>query len=166
MKTSQASALYAGGALIFLGLLGIVLPVFSVLPGYLMYPGVVTVTAGLLCILAWRMKAADSRREWVLNHGIHGTGEILDWWILGKSGGSLDSIERCLVDLMVRIPGGEPYKVSVKELLPHSTYTRLQKGMLLPLRIDPDRPSRVLFWDGRIPEPAGSNLSAAEDEQD
>jgi len=90
-----------------------------------------------------------ARREKQLRaEGVDGKAKLLNSWIIGKSGGELESIELLEYELEVFVPGKPPYKIKHRQLTPFSVFTRLSKGMEIPVKVHPKKPKRILLdWE-------------------
>jgi hypothetical protein len=80
--------------------------------------------------------------------GIVGQARLKNWWILGKSGGEMEMVEFVKFELEVSIPDKNPYAVIHKQLTPFGVFSRLSKGMSLPVKVHPEKPRKLyLDWD-------------------
>ena len=91
--------------------------------------------------------------EFLRAEGINGTARLGERWYVGKSGGEMELIEFMEFELEVSVPGRTPYKVKHKQLTPYGVYSKLSKGMILPLKVHPEKPSKLLLdWDNMEPQ--------------
>jgi hypothetical protein len=80
--------------------------------------------------------------------GIDGKAKLINSWIIGKSGGELESIELIEFELEVMVAGSPPYKMKHRQLTPFGVFTNLSKGMVIPVKVHPEKPRRLLLdWE-------------------
>ncbi|MCJ7734096.1 MAG: SHOCT domain-containing protein [Anaerolineales bacterium] len=86
--------------------------------------------------------------EFLRAEGIDGTAKLGERWYVGKSGGEMELIEFMEFELEISVPGRTPYKVKHKQLTPYGVYSKLSKGMILPVKVHPEKPAKLfLDWD-------------------
>jgi len=90
-----------------------------------------------------------ARREAKLrSEGIDGAAKLKKWWIVGKSGGEIESIELIEYELEVHVAGNPPYQIKHRQLTPFGIFSRLWEGMEIPLKVHPEKPKQVLLiWE-------------------
>ena len=80
--------------------------------------------------------------------GIDGKARLVNSWIVGKSGGEIESIELIKFELEVMVPGESPYTLTHRQLTPFSVFSSLSKGMIIPVKVHPKKPKRILLdWE-------------------
>jgi hypothetical protein len=91
--------------------------------------------------------------EFLKTAGIDGTAKLGERWYVGKSGGAMELVEFMKFELEVTVPGRAPYKVNHKQLTPFEIYNRLTKGMILPVKVHPEKPAKLLLdWNNFQPQ--------------
>lgn len=103
--------------------------------------GVVLAVLGLLVLVAVRIGLLGWSKR-VQREGIEGTGEVIE---VRDTRTSVNKAALFEVVLMVSLPDDEPYRARAKILLPRHQFAALQPGVVLPVRVDPDRPDRVVI---------------------
>ena len=94
------------------------------------------------------MKTRAKREAQLREEGIDGKAKLVKWWIIGKSGGELELIELIKFELEVMVTGKPPYKVKHRQLTPFGVFTNLSKGMILPVKVHPEKPRQLLLdWE-------------------
>ncbi len=98
------------------------------------------------------MIGRKKREEFIRTNGIDGTAKLGEWWIIGKSGGALELVEFMKFELEITVAGGSSYTIKHRQLTPYRVYSVLNKGMILPIKVHPDKPEKVLLdWDNIQP---------------
>ena len=93
-------------------------------------------------------RARVRRETEIRKDGIEGKARLVNWWIIGKSGGELNVVEFCEFELDVMVERKPPYKVKHRQLVPFGVYSRLSKGMVLPVKVHREKPGKVmLVWE-------------------
>jgi hypothetical protein len=91
--------------------------------------------------LAWRAAQKDRLHE----TGVDGEGMIAG---IEQTGMWMNDQAYVRLDLIVRVPGHQPYEVKHGEIVPQVALGRLTNGSTLPLKVDPERPSHLLVqWE-------------------
>jgi hypothetical protein len=111
-------------------------------------PGAFLPTAAILGVLGivflaigWRAAQKDRLHE----TGLDGEGTIAG---IEQTGVWMNDQAYVRLDLIVRVPGHQPYEVKHGEIVPQVALGRLTSGETLPLKVDPDRPSHLLVqWE-------------------
>lgn len=149
MSSEGRGFLILGIVLIVLGAIGLILPLVSSLPGEFALGGIISLLVGLVFAGSGVFLGARKRREAaILQDGIPGQATLVNWWIIGKSGGELDAVEYCEFELDVSVAGKPPYRVKHRQLVPFGVYHQLSRGMILPVKVHPEQPKRlILDWD-------------------
>ncbi len=94
------------------------------------------------------MVGRKQQEEMLRAEGIDGKAKLGEWWIIGKSGGELEMVEFIKFELELTVSGRSPYNVMHKQLTPYGVYSRLSKGMILPVKVHPEKPKKLLLdWD-------------------
>jgi hypothetical protein len=105
-------------------------------------------TAGILggvglifLVLGWRAAQKDRLHD----TGLDGEGTIAG---IEQTGLWMNDQAYVRLDLVVRVPGHQPYEVKHGEIVPQVALGRLTSGETLPLKVDPERPSHLLVqWE-------------------
>lgn len=141
-----------------------VMPSLDLLPKEVALAGVVfLVLGGAFGGSGLYIKARNAREERIRREGIPGMAKVINWWIVGKSGGSMSTVESCRFELEVAIEGQAPYIVKHRQLVPWRVYSQIGKGTCLPVKVDPQNPRRVvLAWDEARGPTIGGDVSLAE----
>jgi hypothetical protein len=132
--------LFAAGC--FVGLFGLD-PKESTLAGIILLPiGGVFAAAGIFIV------AKARRKKYLLAEGVDGKAKLIQWWVFSRSGGAVSYVERCEFELEVTVTGNPPYKVNHRQPAPIGVLGLLSKGMILPVKVHPEKPKRLLLdWD-------------------
>jgi len=70
---------------------------------------------------------------------------MVDTW---EEWGAMEYIERCEFELEVMVAGKPPYKVKHRQSTPFAVFSQLSKGMILPVKVHPEKPGQVLLdWE-------------------
>ena len=77
--------------------------------------------------------------------GIEGQATLTSWGIMHKSGGELEAVELIEYDLDVTVGGNPPYRVVHRQLTPFDIYNRMNKGMVLLVKVHREKPEIVLL---------------------
>jgi len=94
------------------------------------------------------MNRKAKREAQLRAEGIEGKAKLVESWIIGKSGGELESIELIEYELEVMVTGKQPYKVKHRQLTPFGVFTRLSKGTIIPVKVHPEKPKQLLLdWE-------------------
>jgi hypothetical protein len=91
--------------------------------------------------IGWRAAQKDK---------LHDTGLDAEATIAGiqQTGMWMNDQPYVRLDLIVNVPGHQPYEVKHGEIVPQVALGRLTSGATLPLKVDPDRPSHLLVqWE-------------------
>ena len=118
-------------------------PKESTLAGMILLPlGAIFVAAGIYLV------AIARRKVYLLAEGIDGKVKIVEWWLFTRSGGAISYMENCEFELEVMVAGHSPYKVSHRQPTPIGVINQLSKGMILPVKVHPEKPKQLLLdWD-------------------
>lgn len=103
--------------------------------------GVLLAVLGILVLVAVRIGILGWTNR-VRRDGIEGTGEIIE---VRDTRTSVNKAALFEVVLMVSVPDDEPYRSRARILLPRDQFAALQPGLVLPVRVDPNRPDRVVI---------------------
>jgi len=80
----------------------------------------------------------------ILKDGVAGTAEVLR---LGYQYGQ-SSLSNRQLTLRVQVPGQDPYEVDGQWMVRGKFVDRIRRGNVIPVKVDPERPSRVAIdWD-------------------
>jgi len=94
------------------------------------------------------MMRRAKREAQLRSEGIDGEAKLVQSWIIGKSGGELESIELIEFELEVMVTGKPPYKVKHRQLTPFAVFTNLSKGTIIPVKVHPEKPKQLLLdWE-------------------
>jgi hypothetical protein len=95
----------------------------------------------IFLVLGWRAAQKDRLHE----TGVDGEGTIAG---IEQTGMWMNDQAYVRLDLIVRVPGHQPYEVKHGEIVPQVALGRLTNGSTLPLKVDPERPSHLLVqWE-------------------
>jgi hypothetical protein len=109
--------------------------------------GVAALLPLVLGVLQFR---AAARQDRILAGGIAGLAAVQSVTQTGMRVNGQPEVE---LRLLVRVPGGEPYPATVKEIVPFIALGRLADAEL-PVRVDPgDAQAVVIDWAQRTTEP-------------
>ena len=85
--------------------------------------------------------------------GIDGKAKLINSWIVGKSGGEIESIELIMYELEIFVSGKPPYEINHRQLTPFAVFSRLSKGMEIPVKVHPEKPKQILLdWEQSAPQ--------------
>jgi hypothetical protein len=108
--------------------------------------GVILAVVGVILLLfgiGARRKAKENQR--IDDTGLAGTGQIVG---MTQTGMYLNEQPQIGLQLMVSVPGRNPYQVEVRQFVPLMLLARLQVGASLPVKVDQQDPSKVVIdWD-------------------
>jgi hypothetical protein len=99
----------------------------------------VAVPLGWLAMETHRRYAASARLR---DGGLEGTATVLG---AGHSELEHRSSPLLWLDLVVHVEGRPDYRTRVREFVPASLVDRVLQGEAVPVRVDPEQPSRVVF---------------------
>jgi hypothetical protein len=104
--------------------------------------GGILATVGIVClVLGWRAVKKDRLHE----TGLQGEAEIVG---VTQTGMLMNNNPYVRLDLVIRVPGHQPYQVRHGEIVPMTLVGRLTSGRTLPIRVDPNHPSHfVIEWE-------------------
>lgn len=74
--------------------------------------------------------------------GVMGTADIT---AIRDTGTMINDAPVCELDLMVTVPGREPYAVTHRQLLAHSAIPRFQPGASFSVRVDANDPTKLVI---------------------
>jgi hypothetical protein len=95
----------------------------------------------IFLVLGWRAAQKDRLHE----TGLDGEGTIAG---IEQTGMWMNDQAYVRLDLIVRVPGHQPYEVKHGEIVPQVALGRLTNGSTLRLKVDPERPSHLLVqWE-------------------
>ena len=149
--TSSTMGSYAGKWLIGTGVFEIVLAAIflgvgmgePILQGGFALTAAILGVTGLILIgfgLRMRRSAADADR--ITRTGLAGSAQITS---MTQTGMSMNDQPQIDMELLVTVPGREPYQARRKEFVPLILLGRLSAGLPLPVRVDPADPQRVII---------------------
>jgi hypothetical protein len=135
--------------LLVLGIMGLILSLIDKMPRWLIYAEIPLVILGLVFSgIGLYMHGRMKQDEKIRTEGIPGKAKILKWWVVAKSGSSVDLIERCGFQLEISTEKNQPYKIKHTQLVPYKIFNQLSEGLILPVNIDPKKPERVvILWE-------------------
>jgi hypothetical protein len=121
--------------------------------GFYLTGGILGVVGFGLIWFGMRSGAKADEAERIAATGIAGQATIVG---LTQTGVSLNDNPQVGIDLMVTIPGRQPYAAHRKEFVPLILLGRLANGGMLPVKVDPADPSKVVIgWDQLGAAPLG-----------
>jgi hypothetical protein len=151
--TSSTYGKYTGGWLIGTAIFELVLSAGFFVFGLSQGIGGLTMTGALLGIvgivllvfgIASRRKGAEADR--IDETGLAGTAQITG---LTQTGMYLNNSPQIGLDLMVTVPGRNPYPIEVKQFVPLILLGSLSVGRTLPVKVDQQDPGKVVIdWQG------------------
>jgi hypothetical protein len=159
--TSATFGKYTGGWLIGTAIFELILAgVFLVVggSGMALTGGILGVVGiGLLIFgIASLRKASATRR--IDETGLAGTAQIVG---LTQTGMYLNNNPQIGMQLMVSVPGRNPYQVEVRQFVPLMLLGSISVGGTLPVKVDQQDPSKVVIdWDGGGVQPNAAFTSA------
>ena len=150
--TSSSFGRYTGGWLIGTGIFELVLAgvfFFAISGSGMVLTGAILGITGVLLILfgaASLRKASANKR--IDETGLAGTGQIIG---LTQTGMYLNENPQIGIQMMVSVPGRNPYQVEVRQFVPLILLGSIQVGATLPVKVDQTNPSKVVVdWDGGV----------------
>ena len=153
MYRSSTMGRWGGSILILVGLLQLALGAGFVLAlgdlpyagGGMMLTGGILFVVGVGLIIAgviWLRRSADKDR--ISTTGLAGTGQITG---LTQTGMMVNNQPVVKIEMLITVPGRQPYPASVREVVPLILLGSLGQGAL-PVRVDPARPDKIVVqWD-------------------
>ncbi|MFL5796916.1 MAG: hypothetical protein ACJ77A_03160 [Actinomycetota bacterium] len=151
--TSSTFGKYTGGWLIGTAIFELVLSagffVFGLSSGIagLTMTGVILGIVGIVLLvfgIGSRKKAAEADR--IDQTGLAGTAQITG---MTQTGMYLNNNPQIGLNLMVAVPGRNPYPIEVKQFIPLMLLGSLSVGRTLPVKVDQQDPGKVVIdWDG------------------
>ena len=153
MYRSSTMGRWGGSILILVGLLQLALGAGFVLAlgglpyagGGMMLTGGILFVVGVGLIIAgviWLRRSADKDR--ISTTGLAGTGQITG---LTQTGMMVNNQPVVKIEMLITVPGRQPYPASVQEIVPLILLGSLGQGAL-PVRVDPVRPDKIVVqWD-------------------
>lgn len=124
--------------------------------GFFLTGGILGIVGIVLIAIGLRLRGSSAATDQVLQTGLAGQATITG---LTQTGMYLNNQPRVKMDLLVQLPGRQPYTVEHSEFVPLILLARLTSGAALPVRVDPADPQKVVVdWSG---QPAMSAMPAA-----
>lgn len=147
MSGGTKAFLVLGILFVALAVAGLVLILLDLLPRWVAIGGMLLLVLGAVLVgSALTIQARDRREERIRRRGIEGTAKVIQWGIAGKSGAvSMDAVESCGYEVEITVEGRDPYRVRGHQLLPFAVYSQISEGMVLPVKVDPKDPQRILL---------------------
>jgi hypothetical protein len=149
--TSSTFGRYTGGWLIGTAIFELALAaVFFFIGGSgMVLTGVILGVVGVILLLfgiGSLRKASASKR--IDETGLAGTGQVVG---LTQTGMYLNNNPQIGMQLMVSVPGRNPYQVEVRQFVPLMLLGSIQVGSTLPVKVDQQNPSKVVIdWDAGV----------------
>ena len=149
--TSSTFGRYTGGWLIGTAIFELALAaVFFFIGGSgMVLTGVILGVVGVILLLfgiGSMRKASASKR--IDETGLAGTGQVVG---LTQTGMYLNNNPQIGMQLMVSVPGRNPYQVEVRQFVPLMLLGSIQVGSTLPVKVDQQNPSKVVIdWDAGV----------------
>lgn len=132
----------AGSGAGLLAFYGFIPLTFILIALILVILGMLTTLGGFL----WGRKS--SQTDEIREKGLDGSARLINWWLLGKSGGEMEAVEFFEFELEIHLDQRSPYTVKHRQLVPYEIYNRFQKGLTVPVKVHPEKPEKVIIdWD-------------------
>lgn len=149
MSNDGKGILILGTLLLVLATVSFVLPLLRLLPEEFALAGpVFLILGGVFTGSGIYLRARVRREAEIREEGIEGKAKLVRWWIIGKSGGELNTRELCGFELDVMVEGKPEYKVKHRQLVPFGVYSQFSNGMILPLKVRRGKPGQVMLdWE-------------------
>ncbi|MEV0729789.1 hypothetical protein [Polymorphospora sp. NPDC050346] len=113
--------------------------------------GPIGVGVGLLGIVLISVAGRFERgRTFILRHGIAGVGTVT---AVSKTMRGETEARYLKLTLTVVVPGRSPYQATTRKAYGLSVIDRVQPGLVLPVRVHPTRPEKVLVAGDRYHRP-------------
>jgi len=96
----------------------------------------------LLVILFFLVNRWRDGRSAILKHGVDGRGTVTE--VKPTSMWEGDDIRYFRLTMTVEVPGRSPYSATARQPYHRARWDRIQPGMVLPVRVHPHDPSRVM----------------------
>ncbi len=110
--------------------------------GFLLTAAILGITGLVLVWIGLRARRAAAEADRITATGLAGTATVTG---LTQTGMQLNDQPQVKIDLLVSIPGREPYAASRKEFVPLILLGRLGSGVPLPVKVDPADPQDVII---------------------
>jgi len=145
-KSVILTVIIIGFILLILGIIGLILSLIDKMPRGLLYAEIPLVLLGLVFSgIGFTMNGRMKQEDWIRKEGIPGKAKILKWWVVAKSGSSVDLIERCGFQLEISAEKIPSYKIKHTQLVPFKIFNQLSEGLILPVKIDQKNPKIVVI---------------------
>jgi hypothetical protein len=145
------------GAVVGVGLLVVGITSDSLLGTMWMIFGGTLLFTALIFLLVGRYLTGLSPES--IRNGIPAMGQVLS---IRDTGTTINHVNAVIAaTVAVQVAGQAPYQAEVRVVLGRTQWGALQPGMLLPIVVDPAKPSRVAFDPNRAVVPAASSMAAS-----
>lgn len=164
MRSDGKAPLVMGTLLLVLAVVGIGLPLLSWFPMELAWAGLVFLVLGLIFTGVGIPLRAKARLEAeIRERGIEAQARLVNWWIIGKSGGEMELVEYLEFELEVMVGDKPPYTTKHRQLVPFAVYSQLSRGMILPVKVHREKADRVMLdWERGGAQVAGGMVRPVE----
>jgi hypothetical protein len=127
-------------AFFFLGGLAFTIIEFTVLPFPILLGPIWMLTAAGLGVYAIRSARRGKHEQWLFRSGVRGKGTLVE----ARTGVIVNEQPRMTLELDLDVPGQEPRRVTYKTLVSNFAAHRMERGMVLPVYVNPEDPSDIL----------------------
>ncbi len=104
---------------------------------------VLTTGFSLVMVFGTLFKGA-ARRKALLSQGVDGSAKLM---VVEQTGTRVNDQPMLQLRMMVEVPGGSPYSVLHREVVPQIRLAQLQPGIHLPVKVDPRDPRNMaIAW--------------------
>lgn len=127
--------------------------------GFFLTGAILGIVGIVLIVIGLRVRGSSASTDQVLQTGIAGQATITS---LTQTGMTLNDQPRIKMDLLVQLPGREPYTAQHAEFVPLILLSRLTSGAPLAVRVDPADPQKVAIdWSGQAMAVGAPALASA-----
>ena len=155
--TGSTVSRYSGRWLMILGvsellLAGLFLFLAFTVPGvefgFYLAAAILGITGVVLLLIGLRVRASAAATDRLLATGLSGQAQVVG---LTQTGVHLNQNPQVSMELLVELPGREPYPARRREFVPLILLGRLTSGATVPVKVDPADPQRVaLDWQNVV----------------
>ena len=108
--------------------------------------GIFALVGAVIVVIGLVIGRGAASTDQILATGVSGTATISG---LTQTGMTLNDQPRIKMDLLVQLPGQTPYAAQHSEFVPLILLSRLAPGAVLPVRVNPAQPQKVVVdWSG------------------
>ena len=102
--------------------------------------GLLLLVIGPLPGIMFLGRARDQREADIREKGIDAKAKLIEWWMIGETNPTLEMEKACKFELEVMMEGKPSYTVKFRQIVPFRVYTQLSRGMILPVKVHPEKP--------------------------